>query len=320
MPKLSFVANAIHEMNERKRRCNNGDSGAGVTKYEMNDEAGGGNENKRCKIECDNYSRADDGKEKTNVKDSVKDDDDKPASEESTWDYVETNIHEILTKDLWRTNLKERNIHNCIIKLRDLCLVIDGCYKPIESSREIFFKLGGPLLLIGIMNKYKKNMILTLDCIAIVAVLSDGHPGLVRHCVYAGIIDCVVDIMSRYWGHEILQKYCIGAINVFANADYKASKQLVIGTVTAITTNDGSGTNTGLKAVIHAMKTFPECATLQYACCQHLHYISYEDLAERIIDAGAIGVLAAAMDFSSDVAFEGPIIKKLALETIKKLV
>jgi hypothetical protein len=103
----------------------------------MNDEGGDSNTNKKIKIECDDNSRADDDKnKKPDNKDYVKDDNDCPTSDESTWDYMETNIHKILTKDLWHNDLSERNIHDCIKKLKDLCLVKDDTafYTPVKFS------------------------------------------------------------------------------------------------------------------------------------------------------------------------------------------
>jgi hypothetical protein len=175
------------------------------------------------------------------------------------------------------------------------------------------------LLLIGIVQKYKKNINLILDCIGIIAVLSTKHPGLVRHCVYVGILDCVVAIMKQHPDDVSVQHYCVKAIQEFTTDMYYSSKQLVIGTTAANTTNDILNTNTGLKAVIQALKKFPEHCRVQHLGCQIMYNVSYEDLAERIIDAGAICVLAAAME-TLYVNYDRAPIKSLALKAMKKLI
>lgn len=157
------------------------------------------------------------------------------------------------------------------------------------------------------------------DCLIIVATLSNGHPGLVRHCVYAGIVDCVVAIMNQHPGHETLQSFCLLAIHRFITGEHNGSKQLVIGATTT-TTSYCTDNNSGLNANIKAMKKFPERCRLQHLGSQILYKISYEDLAERIVDAGAIGVLAAAVERSYDNYDGAPSIKTFARHAMKKLI
>lgn len=157
MPKSSSLTNTNNETNERKRHSNDGDSGAGGADHGMIDHIGDGNKNKKLKIEYaneNNTNAVDDG-EKTDDEESIKDDDDSPTSDDSTWEYKETEIHKILTRDLWRTDLTELDVKNYMPNLLNLSVVIDNANhsSPIKSSQEIFYRLGGSTILIGIMNK-----------------------------------------------------------------------------------------------------------------------------------------------------------------------
>jgi hypothetical protein len=296
------------------------DSGIDVTEYEVIDKIEGDSNIKMNNIIHDDVdSNADDDGENPDDKNAVKDDDDSVNSNEPTWDYVETDIHKILSKDLWRTDATELDIADYIEKLIDLCSVErdngDAECFPIKSQQDIFYRLGGYTILIGILNKYRNSFRLTWACVELAVMLSKDHPELVHHFVYAGIIDCIVAVMIQ---HPDLQELCLNAIQVCTTDEYYASKQLVLGksiSTTANDTIDGTDKSTGLNAIIQLMKKFPEREGIQEYGCQILYNISYEDLAERIIDAGAIGVLAVAMEqYSSN-----PSIKSIARKAMIEL-
>lgn len=152
------------------------------------------------------------------------------------------------------------------------------------------------------MNKYNNNISILWNCLTIVGRVSKDHPGLVHQFFYAGIIDCIVAVMNQHADDVHLQFVCLSAIEVFTYDEYDGSKQLV-----------GTDDNIGFEAIVHTMKTFPQNSAIQRLGCQIIYNVSYDDLlVEQIIDAGAIGVLAAAMERPDGFASSSPSIKDLA--------
>lgn len=176
-------------------------------------------------------------------------------------EYKESDFHRILTKDLWRTDLTEDEINTYI---RDLRCYSELDYKAaywkrqsfIHSKQEIFYRLGGSTIRIGIMNRYKDNIPTLLNCFATVKSVSESHSRLYRQFFDAGIVDCITAIMNEHPDDVHLQKLCLDAIILFATRKYYGAKQLVLGTTTTTTTddntfitNDSTDNNTGLRAV-----------------------------------------------------------------------
>lgn len=270
------------------------------------------------------------------------DDDDDDDDEEELWENTSTLQHKILLHDVWTVN-NECGMEQVVNRLwkiyipwmdsmdyyssnnalkvtsRSSSSIEDIKHKQEKQKKqqiEIFYKLGGYAILVGIMNQYLSNYKIQARCCSIWSILCNNHnhKDLIEKAIYANVIQSIIQSLIQFPSNMQIQYQACSALKKLTdhhhfnactkimskfhpdNEDSEGSKNNMKNRVE----NNNYVTN-GLYYIIQAMKTFPKHHRIQYSGCCILYSISYYDeYLNDIRFAGAVVVLANAIENHAD--------------------